>query len=108
MPKERTLTKCEEVGLEDLQSDFLSLRVGEEIPRLEIASIRKLTNKTKQDNLSGVDYKYIIESKDKKVLRVNSWLLWKKIAAVLKEAGQIRVVLELKHPAIEDYRVRVL
>ena len=55
-------TKSESVGLDDLQSDFLSLRVGEIIPRLEIKTIRKLTNPSKTDNLPGVDYKYLIEN----------------------------------------------
>jgi len=108
MSEDRVLSKSEVVGIEDLQTEFLSLRVGEEIPRLEIKEIRKITNKTKQDNLPGVDYKYIIETKDRKVLKVTSWILWKKIAAALREAGKTEADLELKHTGIEEYSVRVI
>ena len=94
--------------IDDLRSQFLSLRVGESIPRLEIRQIRKLTNSSRPDNLSSVDYKYIIETSDKKILTVNTWSLWRKISAVLQEAGKIQVTLELKHPGADDYRVRLL
>jgi len=105
---DRVLTEEKILTIEDFQNEFLNLRVGEEIPRLQIQKIRKIINKQKQDNLAGVDYKYLIETKDKKILRVGSWVLWKKIAAALKEAGKVEVDLELKHPAIEEYEVRVL
>lgn len=108
MSDDRVFTKSECVGIEDLQTEFLNLRIGEQIPRLQISQIRKVINETKQDNLPGVNYKYIIETKDKKVLKVNSWILWKKIAAVLREAGKIEVDLELKHTGIEEYSVRVV
>ena len=108
MTDERVLTEEELVTIQGLQDEFLNLRVGEEIPRLQILRIRRITNKTKEDNLPRVDYKYIIETKDKKVLRVGSWALWKKIAAALREAGKIEVDLELKHPAVEEYSVRVI
>jgi hypothetical protein len=96
------------LAIEDLKDEFFSLRVGEEIPRLQILRIRKVINSRKQDNLYGVDYKYLIETKDKKLLRVDSWALWKKIAAALRKAGKIEVDLELKHHAVEEYEVRVI
>lgn len=107
MNDDRILSKTEIVGLEDLQTDFLSLRVGEIISRLEIKEIRKIINKSKQDNLPGVDYKYIIETMDNKILKVNSWILWKKIALALQEAGKIDATLSLKHPGIEQYEITV-
>lgn len=108
MTEDRVLTRSEILCLEDLTTEFLSLRVGEEILRLEIQEIRKVINRNKQDNLAGVDYKYIITTKDNKVLRINSWLLWKKIAAALQEAGTIQAVLKLRHTGIEEYSVKVL
>jgi tRNA A37 threonylcarbamoyladenosine dehydratase len=108
MSEDRVFSKSENVGLEDLQTEFLNLRIGEEVPRLQISQIRRVINETKQDNLPGVDYKYIIETKDKKVLKVNSWILWKKIAAVLREAGKIDVDLELRHTGMEEYSVRIV
>jgi len=102
MENERTMAKTEIMNLDDLQTDFLSLRIGEEIPSLRIKQIRKIINQTKQDNLPGVDYKYIIETEDNKILTVNSWILWKQIASVLREAGKINVTLELKHNGVED------
>lgn len=108
MDEEFIQSKSEIVNLDDLQSDFLTLRIGEEIPRLNIKQIRKVINKTKQDNLSGVDYKYLIETKNNKILKVNSWVLWNKIASVLKEAGSTEVDLEIKHSGMEDYSVRVI
>ena len=102
MENERTMAKTEIMNLDDLQTDFLSLRIGEEIPSLRIKQIRKIINQTKHDNLPGVDYKYIIETEDNKILTVNSWILWKQIASVLREAGKINVTLELKHNGVED------
>ncbi len=96
------------LGFEDLQVDFLSLRIGEEIPRLEIREIRKITNSRKPDNLPGVNYKYVIESTDGKLLTVNSWVLWNRIAAVLREAGTIEATLELKHHGREDYEINIV
>ena len=105
---ERAITKEEVLSFEELQTDFLSLRVGEKIPRLEIKRIRKVVNASKQDNLSGVDFKYIIETMDNKVLTVNTWILWKKITRALREAGKIEAVLELSHIGHEEYFVRVV
>ena len=102
------IRRSETISMDDLQTDFLSLRVGEEIPQLQISEIRKVINSTKQDNLSGVDYKFIIETKNKKILTVNSWILWKKIAAALQQAGRIQADLEVKHTGFEDYSVRVI
>jgi hypothetical protein len=105
---ERIPTESEIIDIEDLETDFLTLRIGEEIPRLRIKQIRKVINKSKQDNLPGVDYKFIIETRDKKLLMVNSWVLWKKISAVLRKAGRIDVDLELRHLGLEDYSVKVI
>ena len=108
MNDERVTTEEEVLTIDDFKNDFLNLRVGEEIPRLQISRIRKVVNRTKNDNLSSVDYKYIIETQDKKLLKVNAWVLWRKIAAVLREAGKVEVDLEIKHPAVEEYHVRVI
>lgn len=105
---EKNLTREEVLGFEDLQTEFLSLRIGEMIPKLQIKRIRKVINSSKQDNLSGVDFKYIIETKDSKVLMVNTWILWKKIAEALRQAGKVEVDLELSHPGQEEYIVRVI
>ena len=108
MPDNNEIRKSEIVGMDNLQTEFLSLKVGETIPRLEIHEIRKVINTSSPNNLSGVDYKYIIESKDKRILTVNSWILWKQIAQALKKAGRIQSTLELKHLDVEDYSVRVI
>lgn len=108
MVETREATKSEVIDMDDLHTDFLSLRVGEEIPRLQIAQIRKVTGSTAQNNLSGVDYKFVIETKDKKVLTVNSWVLWKKIAAALREAGTIQTDLNIKHTGFEEYSVTAI
>ena len=103
-----SVLRSEVIGIEDLHSEFLSLRIGEEIPRLEIRSIKKLTNSDRADNLASTNYKYLIEARDGKVLTVNSWVLWKKIAAALKDTGTIEATLKLEHHGREDYRVEVL
>jgi len=108
MSTDNITPKSEPIFIEDLNTNFISLRVGEEIPRLEIKEIRKSTNPQKKDNLPGVDYKYIIESIDNKILTVNSWVLWRAIRIALQNAGNINSILELKHNGIEDYSVRVL
>lgn len=108
MPEERRLSHSVDLGIEDLGNDFLTLRIGEEIPKLDIRKIRKITNSSKADNFPGVDYKYIIESKDERLLLVNTWSLWKKIAAALREAETIHTTLELKHLGVDDYQVRHL
>ena len=101
-------TDSEIVKVEDFQSMFLSLRIGEKIPRLQIKEIRKITNPSKQDNLSRVNYKYIIESTEGKLLTVNSWVLWKAISAAIREAGTIQATLELVHLERESYTVKVI
>lgn len=103
-----TFTKIEIVDIEDIQTEFLSLRIGEEIPSLEIKQIRKIINEAKEDNLPGVNYKYIIETTNKKILTVNSWILWKNISSALKKAGKIKATLKLRHNGIEDYSVQVI
>lgn len=101
-------SEVKNVSVDDLSSSFLSLRIGEKIPRFEIKEIRKITNPSRQDNLSKVNYRYIIESAAGKLLTVNSWVLWKAISAVLRQAGTIQAVLELEHLDFEKYTVKVL
>jgi hypothetical protein len=108
MNTDNTTPKSEAIGFDDLNTNFLSLRIGEEIPRLEIKEIRKINNPQKQDNLPGVDYKYIIESTDNKVLTVNSWVLWRAIRAALQNAGKIKATLQLKHNGVEEYSVQAV
>ena len=108
MIDETPLTNSETIGMGDLVSDFLTLRIGEEISRLDIKRIKKITNETKQDNLPGVDYKYLIETREGKLLKVNSWILWKSISAKLREAGRINVALYLRHNDVEDYTINVI
>jgi len=98
----------EDIGLDSLQSEFLSLRIGEEIPRLDIRKIRKVVDETKDNNLSNTDYKYLIESTDGKILTVSTWSLWRKISDLLKKAGKIQVSLELSHPGHDNYLVRLI
>ena len=102
------ISQSETIGIDQLLDEFLNLRVGEQISHLKIHRIRKITNPDKSDNLAGVDYKYLIESTDNKLLLVNTWSLWKKIAAALRQAGTIQAMLELKHLGIDDYQVRIL
>ncbi len=101
-------SKITHLEIKDLQDEFLSLRVGEGIPRLEIGEIRKMVNSTKADNLPGADYKFIIETKEHKLLKVSSWALWRQIAAALRKAGKVQTTLELKHPQIGEYVVRAI
>ncbi|MFH1372354.1 MAG: hypothetical protein ABII79_00945 [bacterium] len=108
MDQEKRNTNVEHVGIDNLRTKFHSLRIGEKIPQLEIKQIKKVTNPSGQSNLSGVDYKYIIEDVDGRILTVNSWTLWKKISAVLQEAGSTQVTLILEHTGIEDYTVKVI
>ncbi len=108
MSNSQTKPHSTPIEIEDLQSDFLSLRVGEVIPRLEIKSIRKIVNSNKQYNLAGVDYKYMIETIDNKILMINSWALWNKISAVLVKAGRTQVSLKLQHSGIDKYDVQVV
>ena len=108
MNNENNLTKTEVIDFNDLQTEFYTLRIGEDIPSLKIRQIRKVINSSKDDNLSGVDYKYLIESTDNKVLKVNSWILWKSIAQVLKEAGTLHSTLYLNHVGRENYTIKVV
>ncbi|MEZ5357201.1 MAG: hypothetical protein R3F48_00130 [Candidatus Zixiibacteriota bacterium] len=101
-------TKIKNVSIEDIGTGYYTLRIGEQIDCLQIKTIRKVTNSKKTDNLAGVDYKYIIESTEGKILVVNSWVLWKKIAAVLKEAGKISATLRLQHTGFEQYSVHII
>lgn len=108
MPKAENGPESRVIGIDDLGSDFLTLRIGEIIPRLEIAEIRKVTSKSTQDNLPGVNYRYLIKSKQNRFLTVNSWVLWNQIAALLKEAGRTDVTLELKHIGHGEYDVNLI
>ena len=101
-------SRTDPVDISDLQSNFLSLRIGEEIPMLDIKEIKKITNPSKEDNLPGTDFKYLIETRDNKILMVNSWILWKSISQVLREVGRIQTRLYLKHTDREKYTVRSL
>lgn len=100
--------KTENIELNDLYPDFYSLRIGEEIERLEIKKIRKITNPESEYNLSGVDYKYQIESTENKVLSVNSWVLWNAIVKALKTADSVKQTLSIKHLAQKQYEVKVI
>ena len=106
MKHENNIIKAERIKIDDLLPQYLSLKIGETIPRLEIKQIRKVINHTRDNNLPGVDYKYFIESKDKKLLTVNSWVLWNAIAKVLREAGTLEVTLFLEHSAREQYTIK--
>ena len=105
---EESKVKSEIVTVDDLQPKYLSLRIGEEIPLLKVQPVKKLTNPGRDDNLAGVNYKYMILADDDSILTVNSWTLWSQIASALKEAGKINVALELKHPSFNEYLVRVI
>jgi hypothetical protein len=98
----------EELSLSDLNTDFLSLKVGEEIPLVKVVSVRKVTNANALDNLPGVGYKFVIHTQDSKVLKVNSWTLWKQLASVFRQAGSFEVELHIKHPAFQEYSVTLL
>jgi hypothetical protein len=108
MPENTDIPSSKDINIEDLSQGFLTLRIGEEIPCLEIRRIRKVVNKNKDDNLPGVDFKYIVESKEGKILLVNSWVLWKAISQAIRSAGKINCSLELKHLGHENYSVKVI
>jgi len=108
MNEDQISYRSEAIDFSELQTSFLSLRIGEEIPQLQIKEIRKVTNATRDDNLPGVDYKYVIKSTDNKILTVNSWVLWKCISTALQEAGSIYSTLYLRHEDREIYTVRVI
>ena len=98
----------ENVEINDLYPDFYSLRIGEEIPRLEIKQIRKITNSENTNNLAGVDFKYYIYSTENKILSVNSWVLWNAIVKALKTTDSIKQTLSLKHLDQKQYEVKVI
>lgn len=94
-----------QVTLEDIQTEYLSLRVGEEISRLKIKNIKKIKNKNDDSNLSGTDYKYQITSTENKILTVNSWVLWNKIKQAIKDARKIEITLNIKHTGFNEYTI---
>ena len=96
------------IDITDLQTEFYNLRIGEEINRLNIKEIRKVFNPKQENNLPGVDYKYYIISDEDKVLSVNSWVLWKKIAEVLRKEKTIQCTISIKHIAHNEYIVNSL
>ncbi len=100
----------EELSILDLNlnNQYYTLRVGETIPELKVAKLKRIKNKDKQDNLPGADYKYVLECKEGKALFINSWALWRSVSSALRKAGTIQTTLELSHPGIDDYRVRVI
>lgn len=101
--------RSEKINPDNLGSKFLTLRVGEEILAFEVKDIRKVTNSAAQNNLYGVDYRYVMENQDGKLLTVSSWVFWRQVLAALKQAGKSKnVVLELKHLDVGKYSVRVV
>ena len=44
MSADNIISKSESICFEDLNNDYYNLRIGEEIPRLEIKEIKKITN----------------------------------------------------------------
>ncbi len=100
--------KTENIELNDLYPDFYSLRIGEEIERLEIKQIRKVTHSESDNNLAGVNYKYYIESTENRILSVNSWVLWNTIVKALKTADSVKQTLSIKHLAQKQYEVKVI
>lgn len=108
MPEATDITTSEPVGYGDLASEFLSLRIGEEIPALSVRGIRKVTSPQRQDNLPGADFRYHLISDEGKVLTVSSWTLWKAIRTALQKAGSIHVTLRLIHHARQNYEVSVV
>lgn len=108
MPEPSDVSTSEPVGYGDLASEFLSLRIGEEIRRLTVREIRKVTSPQRQDNLPGTDYRYHLISDEGRVLTVSSWTLWKAIRGALQKAGRINVSLRLVHHGRQHYDVSVV
>jgi hypothetical protein len=92
----------------NLNNQYYTLRIGESIPALKVAKLKRIKNKDKSDNLPGADYKYLLESEEGKALMINSWTLWRSVSAALRKAGTIQATLELSHSGIDDYHVRAL
>ncbi len=92
----------------NLNNQYYTLRLGETISRLKVAKVKRITNKEKTDNLPSADFKYVLESEDGKALFINSWTLWRSLSATLRKAGTIQATLELSHPEVDDYRVRLI
>ena len=94
----------EELDVDDLKSQWIPHpKVGEEI-EFEIAKIFKDKNikaKTKEGKpfssaLSGVDFKYTIETKDGKKYSPASWEVWGKVKALILEHGKL-IKVKVKH-----------
>jgi len=98
----------ENIDMTEFQTNYLTLRIGEEIPQLQVKEIKKLTNPNSSNNLPGVDYKFLIVCVSDCVLTVNSWVFWNTLKRVIKEHGEIPKILSLKHPAEKVYEISVV
>lgn len=96
------------VSFDDIKNKYYSLRIGETIPALSIKKIRKVSNPDDPYNLAGVDYKYHIIGDDEQILTVNSWVLWNKIAKLIKQEKTIHLTLTLHHSGHKEYDVSIV
>lgn len=96
------------IGMSELETTYLSLRIGEEIPHLKVKEIKKITNAQSSNNLPGVDYKFIIVSEDDELLTINSWVFWNALRSVIQTHKNIPNVLSLKHIAEKIYEISVV
>lgn len=99
---------AEKIDMSEFKTNYLTLRIGEEIPRLIVKEIKKLTNPNSPNNLPGVDYKFLIVSVDDCVLTVNSWVFWNTLKRVIQSQKEIPQALCLKHPAEKVYEITVV
>lgn len=93
------------VTLDELSSRFVSLRIGESVTDFQIKTIRRLPGKKRTDNLPGVDFRYVLESTDGKLLTVNSWVLWNEIRKALRSISSLQGILDIAHVSHSDYTV---
>lgn len=98
-------SSMQELGLADLGSNWIKHpKVGEEID-LDIMKVYKDTNikaRTKEGKsfttaLSGVDFKYTIETKDGKKYSPGSWEVWNKIRDIIQKEKKMEVKVKIKH-----------
>lgn len=106
--KDYSKIHSEKINLSEIQTRYLTLRIGEEIPQLKVKEIKKLTNPDSSNNLPGVDYKFLIVSDSDEVLTVNSWVSWNALKRVMQEHKKVPKVLSLKHPAENIYIISVV
>jgi len=95
----------EELGLDDMGHNFLrNPKVGEELV-VDISKVFKDNNvnaKTKEGrafktSLSGVDYKYTLETTDGKRYSPSSWEVWGAIRALMLANKTQRIMVKIKH-----------